>query len=435
MSQGMTRREFIKKGLTMVAVGATAPSFITRTALAMGNPWDVAQVTSRPGVPDDHILVVIQMGGGNDGLNTVIPLGNDAYYRARPNLAVPQKDVLKVTDEIGLHPSLGRWKELYDKGSLAVVQGVGYPNPSRSHFKSMEIWQTADPEGRVVRYGWIGRYFDSKCPVCEQPTVGVNVGPAMPLAMTAQSGRGVSLETPEAFQWMASFNGIGEKEEQELFRLLNAPAVVPGSPGIPVGDARGGSEPEAIDFLRHTAMNAYVSAEQVRAAVRAYKGGIDYANTPFATSMKLIAQMIAGRLPTKVYYAHITGFDTHAAQRGVHANLLQQLAEGVAVFYRDLEAQGNADRVVVLAFSEFGRRVAENGSGGTDHGTAAPMFIFGKPLKPGFYGLQPSLTDLSDGDLKHAIDFRSVYATILDRWLGTDPQKILGRDFERVPFI
>ena len=420
MSQGMTRREFIRKGLTMVAVGATAPSFITRTALVMSNPWDVAQVTSRPGVPDDHVLVVVQMGGGNDGLNTVVPFSNDAYYRARPNLAVPQKDVIRVTDDLGFHPSLVKLKELYDKGAVAVVQGVGYPNPSRSHFKSMEIWQTADPEGRVVRYGWIGRYFDSKCPVCEQPTVGVNVGPSMPLAMQAESGMGVSLETPEAFQWMSSLNGIGEKEEQELFRLLNAPAA---------------NEPGTIDFLRHTAMNAYVSADQVRGAVRAYRGGIDYANTRFATSMKLIAQMIAGKLPTKVYYAHITGFDTHAAQRGVHENLLQQLAEGVTAFYRDLEAQGNADRVVVLAFSEFGRRVAENGSAGTDHGTAAPMFIFGKPLKAGFYGQQPSLTDLTEGDLRHGIDFRSVYATVLDRWLGTDPQKILGSNFERVDFI
>ena len=420
MSQGMTRREFISKGLTMVAVGATAPSFITRTALAMNNPWDVAQVTSRPGVPDDRILIVVQMGGGNDGLNTVVPFSNDAYYRARPNLAVPQKDIIKVTDELGFHPSLVKLKELYDKGAVAVVQGVGYPNPSRSHFKSMEIWHTADPEGRVVRYGWIGRYFDSKCPVCEQPTVGVNVGPSMPLAMQAESGMGVSLETPEAFQWMSSFNGIGEAEEQELFRLLNAPAA---------------NEPGTIDFLRHTAMNAYVSAEHIRGAVRAYRGGVDYANTRFATSMKLIAQMIAGKLPTKVYYAHITGFDTHAAQRGVHETLLQQLTEGVAAFYRDLEAQGNADRVLVLAFSEFGRRVAENGSAGTDHGTAAPMFVFGKPLKPGFYGQQPSLTDLADGDLKHGIDFRSVYATVLNRWLGTDPQKILGHNFEQVGFI
>ena len=420
MSQGMTRREFIKKGMTMVAVGWTAPSFITRTALAMNNPWDVAQVTSRPGVPDDRILVVVQMGGGNDGLNTVIPFSNDAYYRARPNLAVPQKEVIRLTDELGLHPGLTTLKGLYDQGAMAIVQGVGYPNPSRSHFKSMEIWHTADPEGRVVRYGWIGRYFDSKCPVCEQPTVGVNVGPSMPLAMQAETGMSVSLENPEAFQWMAAFDGIGAKEEQELFRLLNAPAL---------------NEPGTIDFLRHTAMNAYVSSDQVRGAVRAYKGGIEYPNTGFAGSLRLIAQMIAGKLSTKVYYAHMTGFDTHAAQRGTHENLLEQLAGGVASFYRDLEAQGNAGRVLILVFSEFGRRVLENGSGGTDHGTAAPMFVFGKGLRGGLYGQQPSLTDLTDGDLKHATDFRSVYATVLDRWLGADPQKILGYNFERVGFI
>jgi len=420
MTQGMTRREFVKKGMTMVAVGWTAPSFITRTALAMSNPWDVAQVTSRPGIPEDRILVVVQMGGGNDGLNTVVPFTNDAYYRARPTLAVPQKDVLRITDDLAFHPGLAPLKELYDKGAMAVVQGVGYPNPSRSHFKSMEIWHTADPEGRIVRYGWIGRYFDSKCPVCEQPTVGVNVGPAMPLAMQAESGMGVSLENPEAFQWIAGLDGIGAQEEQELFRLLNAPAP---------------NEPGTIDFLRHTAMNAYVSSEQVRGAVRAYKGGIEYPNTQFAASLRLIAQMIAGRHTTKVYYAHMTGFDTHAAQRGVHENLLGQLAGGVAAFYRDLEAQGNAERVLVLAFSEFGRRVAENGSGGTDHGTAAPMFVFGKGLRGGLYGQQPSLTDLADGDLKHGIDFRSVYATVLDRWLGADPQKILGSGFERVGFI
>ncbi len=381
MNQGMTRREFVKKGLTMVAVGVTAPSFITRTALAMSNPWDVAQLTSRPGVPDDRVLVVIQLGGGNDGLNTVVPYSQDAYYRARPTLAVPQKEVLRVNDDLGFHPGLQKVMDLHEKGALAVIQGVGYPNPSRSHFKSMEVWQTAGPEGRVLRYGWIGRYFDSKCPVCERPTVGVNVGPSMPLAMQAESGMGVSLEDPEAFQWMPALNGIGAKEEQELFRLLNAPAVLPGSPGIPLGNSPGGNESGTIDFLRHTAMNAYVSSAQVRDAVRGYRGGVDYPNSQFAAGMRLIAQMIAGKLPTKVYYAHMTGFDTHAAQRGAHENLLAQFAEGVAAFYKDLEAQGNADRVVVLAFSEFGRRVAENGSGGTDHGTAAPMFVFGKALK------------------------------------------------------
>ncbi len=420
MDHRMTRREFVKKGLTIVAVGATAPSFLTRTALALNNPWDTALVQSPPGVPDERILVVIQMGGGNDGLNTVVPFGDEAYARARPTLAVPANTVLRVTDTLGLHPSLAKAKDLFDRGAMAVIEGVGYPNPSRSHFRSMEIWHTADPEGRVVRFGWIGRYFDSKCPVCEQPTVGVNVGPSLPLAMRAESGTGVTLEAPESFQWMPSMDGIGEKEQVELFRLLNAPAP---------------NEPGTIDFLRHTAMNAYVSAERVRDAVAKYKGGIEYPNSRLAYQMRLIAQMIAGSLGTRVYYANMTGFDTHAAQRGAHENLLRELAEGVEAFYRDLEAQRNADRVIVLAFSEFGRRVAENGSGGTDHGTAAPMFVFGKSIKGGLYGQQPSLTDLVDGDLKHALDFRSVYATVLDRWLGADPAKILGAPFDRVPFI
>jgi len=420
MNEGMTRREFLYKGLTIVAMGATAPSFLTRTALAMTNPFDIAQVTSRPGVPDDNVLVVIQMGGGNDGLNTIVPFNDDTYYRARPRLAIPRNEVITLNSEMGLHPKMAKFKEMYDRGNAAIVQGVGYPNPSRSHFKSMEIWHTADPEGRTLRVGWIGRYFDSKCPVCEQPTVGVNVGPSMPLAMRSDGGQGATLETPDAFQWMPSMDGLGAREEMEIFKMLNAPAT---------------NEPATIDFLRHTAMNAVLSSEQVREAVRLYKGGIEYPSNRFAGSMRLIAQMIAGKLPTKVYYAHMSGFDTHASQQGIHDTLLEQLSTGVDAFYRDLEVQGNAERVITVAFSEFGRRVAENGSNGTDHGTAAPMFIFGKRIKPGLHGRQPSLADLQDGDLKHNIDFRSVYATLLDKWLGADPSKILGSDFERVPFL
>lgn len=420
MNEGMTRREFLYKGLTIVAMGATAPSFLTRTALAMTNPFDIAQVTSRPGVPDDNVLVVIQMGGGNDGLNTIIPFSDDTYYRARPRLAIARNEVITLNSEMGLHPKMAKFKEMYDRGNAAIVQGVGYPNPSRSHFKSMEIWHTADPEGRTLRVGWIGRYFDSKCPVCEQPTVGVNVGPSMPLALRSDGGQGATLETPDAFQWMPSMDGLGAREEMEIFKMLNAPAT---------------NEAGTIDFLRHTAMNAVLSSEQVREAVRLYKGGIEYPNNRFAGSMRLIAQMIAGKLPTKVYYAHMSGFDTHAGQQGAHDTLLEQLSTGVDAFYRDLEVQGNADRVITVAFSEFGRRVAENGSNGTDHGTAAPMFVFGKRIKPGLHGRQPSLADLQDGDLKHNIDFRSVYATLLDKWLGADPSKILGSDFERVPFL
>lgn len=420
MSQGMTRREFIQKGLTIVAVGATAPSFLTRTALAMNNPWDVAQVASRPGVPDDHILVVVQMGGGNDGLNTVVPFADEAYYRARPRLAVPREQVIRVTDQLGFHPRMTKFKELYDRGAAAVILGVGYPNPSRSHFKSMEIWHTADPEGRLLRVGWIGRYFDSNCPGCAEPTVGVNVGPTMPLALRGEGGGGVTLENPDAFQWLPTLDGLGAREQHELLRMLHAPIT---------------GEPGTVDFLRHTAMNAVLSSERVRDAVRQYRGGVEYPNTRFAANLRLVAQLIAGRLPTRVYYAHMTGFDTHANQQGVHDALLEQLSTGVDAFYRDLEAQGNAERVLVMAFSEFGRRLAENGSAGTDHGTAAPMFVFGKRVRPGLHGRQPSLADLTDGDPRHTVDFRAVYATVLDRWLGAEPAKILGGEFDRVPFL
>ncbi|MDR7537783.1 MAG: DUF1501 domain-containing protein [Armatimonadota bacterium] len=420
MHQGMTRREFLQKGLTIVAMGATAPSFLTRTALAVGNPFDIAQVSSRPGVPDDNILVVVQMGGGNDGLNTVVPFADDAYYRARPRLAVPRDKVIRITGELGLHPRLAKLGELLDRGAVAIIQGVGYPNPNRSHFRSMEIWHTADPEGRALRVGWIGRYFDSKCPVCAQPTVGVNIGATMPLAMRSAAGQGVTLEDPDAFQWMPTLDGIGAREEMEIFRMLHAPAP---------------NEPGTVDFLRHTAMNAVLASERVRDAMRKYKGSIDYPNNRFASSLRLIAQMIAGGLPTKVYYANMTGFDTHASQQGAHDVLLEQFATGLAAFFRDLDAQGNTDRVLVMAFSEFGRRVAENGSAGTDHGTAAPMFFFGKRIKPGLHGRHPSLIDLQDGDLKHHVDFRAVYATVLEGWLGADAAGILGADFGRVPFL
>lgn len=419
MSEGMTRREFLHKGLTLVAVAATAPSFLARSALAMNDPFDLPQVTSRPGVPDERILVVVQLGGGNDGLNTVVPFADDTYYRVRPRLAIPRDRVIRLTDELGLHPRMQKFKELYDQGLVAVIQGVGYPNPNRSHFKSMEIWHTADPDGRL-RVGWIGRYFDSQCPACEQPTVGVNVGPTLPLAMRGERGQGITLEAPETFRWVPLPGNLPPKEQLELFKLLNTPPA--GSPG-------------PVDFLSRTAMNAVVASDRVREAVQRYRGGVEYPNHRFARSLRLIAQLIAGHLPTKVYYAHLTGFDTHAGQQGRHDELLEQLSTGLAAFYRDLEAQGNAERVLVMAFSEFGRRVAENASGGTDHGAAAPVFVFGRAVRPGLHGRHPSLTDLQDGDLKHHVDFRAVYATLLERWLGTDPVRVLGGQFERVPFL
>lgn len=385
---GMTRREFIKKGLTIVAVGYTAPSFLTRTAFAMNNPWDVAQAQAASGA-QDPILVVVQLSGGNDGLNTVVPHAHDEYYRARPTLGIARDQVLRLSDEVGLHPNLKKLKSLYDNGRMAVIQAVGYPNPDRSHFRSMEIWHTADPEGRAQSFGWIGRYFDNTCSGC-QPHAGVNVGATTPLAMRGEKGLGVALETPEMFTWLPTAGGIGS-DEIELWKMLNTPAGVPQGP---------------IDFLRHTAMNAHLASEAIRNAAGRYAPKVEYPNHRFGQDLKLISRLIAGGSPTRVYYCSLGGFDTHANQRSEHERLLTWLTDGVDAFYRDLEDQGNADRVLVMAFSEFGRRVAENASLGTDHGAGAPMLVFGKRVRGGVYGRHPSLTDLADGDLRFAVDFR-----------------------------
>lgn len=409
----MTRREFLTKGLTIVAAGSTAPMFLTRTALALTNPWDNTLAATVPGRPDWPTLVVVQMGGGNDGLNTVVPFAHDEYYRARPRLAVPESHLLRLTDEVGLHPSLRPLKEAYDNGRVALVQGVGYPNPNRSHFRSMEIWHTADPAGTGPRTGWLGRVFDSECPDCG-PTAGVTLSRDMPLAMQGTSGRAVALENPAGFGFHP-LPGAGPAEV-EAYRRLVAP--VPG-------------DGPAVDFLTHTAMNALVAAANLGPLARrlASHEGSGYPPDPFAQKLRVVAEMIAAGAPTRVYYVSLGGFDTHATQAGRHERLLATLGEGLGAFLADLASKGLQDKVLVMTFSEFGRRVAENASGGTDHGTAAPMFLVGGAIRPGVHGTHPSLTDLDQGDLKYRVDFRSVYATILERWMGVPSEGILGGRF------
>jgi uncharacterized protein (DUF1501 family) len=423
-----TRREFLKRGLTVAAAGLTVPSFVHRTAWALNDPRDVRSVASVPGVPDDRILVVLQLAGGNDGLNTVVPFADDAYYRARPGLAIPAGEVMRLNDHVGLVPNLAPLKALYDEGRMAIIQGVGYPNPNRSHFKSMEIWETASASDRVERYGWIGRYFDCTCEGSPQPTLGVAIGNEAPTAFRNARSVGVALEDPERFRWLAG--SPGEERSEDLFRELNRPAAAEKlSRSRLLG--RSGTAPEtALDFLQRTALNARVSSDRIREVARKYRPTATYPPAgPLARSLQLIAAMIAGNLGTRIYFASLGGFDTHAGQRGRHQGLLTQLGGSVRAFYGDLKQQGNADRVLVMTFSEFGRRVAQNGSGGTDHGTAAPLFLFGNPVKPGIYGTHPSLTDLDRGDLKFGTDFRSVYATVLEKWLGADSRAVLNGAF------
>jgi uncharacterized protein (DUF1501 family) len=397
-----TRREFLRRGAVLAAAAGTVPTFLARTAEALAAPS--AKET-------DRILVLLQLAGGNDGLNTLIPFADDAYYRARPQLAVPAKDVVRLDDRLGLHPELAPVKALYDEGLCAIFQGVGYPNPDRSHFRSMEIWETASGSDKSETTGWIGRFFDANCPGCDRPTAGVAVGSVLPQSLKNRRGVGVAVEDPEQFRTLVG-NGAGQGAGQ--------PA--------PAGDS-------PLDFLQRTAMNARLSADAIAAAVAKYRSDVEYPQGQFSQSLRLVAQMIAGGLPSRVYFASLGGFDTHAGQSPAHPNLLRQFGQGVSAFLKDLRQQGNADRVLVVQFSEFGRRVAENASGGTDHGTAAPMFAFGKPVKAGLHGAYPNLADLDQGDLKHTIDFRRVYAAVLRDWLATKPEPILGGEFPPVPLL
>lgn len=433
-----TRREFLKSGLVLASAAASVPSFINSSALAMSRA--AMGLTSIPGVPEDHILVVVQLSGGNDGLNTVIPFGMGDYYKARPNIGIPEKDVLKLSgaDGIGLHPQLAPLHDLYDDGILAVVQGVGYPNPNRSHFKSMDIWQTADLG--ATGDGWLGRYFDAECcgygkgesgtpeatsadtkPQAGGPP-GIAVGRTAPLAMEGRKIKPVAFESAELFKWSGA----------DIHKTLRAPYEALNNRTQGEGPAaRKGSNAE---FLLRTALDAQVSSDLIRKAV-AKKPQTAFPNSEIGRQLGMVASMIRAGLKTRVYYVTHGSFDTHSAQGGAqgrHGQLLNQFAQAAKAFYTDLKAQGNDGRVLTMSFSEFGRRVAQNRSQGTDHGTAAPMFVMGPMVKKGVIGDHPSLRDLDEGDLKYKLDFRGVYAGILEGWLKADSKAILEGSFKPV---
>lgn len=434
-----TRRAFLWRGLTLASASATVPAFLSRSAWAMADP-DGAMTSSRPGVPEDRILVVVQLGGGNDGLNTVVPFADPAYARARPGIGVGSRDVLRLqragaagaaaAESLGLHPALADLKGLYDEGLLSIVQGVGYPNPNRSHFASMDIWQTADERG--TGDGWLGRYFDNTCAGAPDGSggcsgqAGIALGRAAPLAMQGRSFRPVSFESPDLFSWSGAGRGGAE---DAAYRMLSGA----GDGGGGVGAARH-SEAE---FLVRTALDARLASERIRTAVEG-PSLVSYPDSPLGRQLAMVGAMIRAGLSTRVYYVSMTGFDTHAGQGGVqgqHGALLRRFAEALAAFSRDLRAQGNDGRVLTMTFSEFGRRVGQNASGGTDHGTAAPMFLMGPMVRAGVLGEHPSLTDLDEGDLKHTVDFRSVYAGVLGGWMRADAAAVLGRRFPEAKLL
>jgi uncharacterized protein (DUF1501 family) len=427
------------------ALSWTVPAFLASTfsALEADAADRATQITTGK---DSTILVVLQMAGGNDGLNTVVPYNNDDYHRSRPRIGLQAKDILKINDSIGLHPGLAGFKALYDAGHLSIIQGVGYPNPNRSHFRSTEIWQTAADSDKNEHYGWIGRYFDNACPGAD-PTVGVNVGNQMPQAFAAKHPMGVSLQNPQNYRFVSNERpnpGENMSSTEESYRKLNGMDEQPmvsadensgGSIGAISGSVkRSGS---AIDFLERTALDAQISSDKIRDIAGRVENKAVYPNSQLANSLKLVAKLIGGGLPTRIFYASQGGYDTHTNQVGTQQRLLQDLGDSMKAFYEDMKAQGNSSRVLVMTFSEFGRRVSENANGGTDHGAAAPMFILGDKVKAGLLGKYPGLApaDLYQGDIKYNVDFRSVYAGVLERWLKTKSVPVLGRQFEPLPIV
>lgn len=402
------RRAFLRNTMAtggLVAWGLNVPGFLTRTALA-------TPPTGKPGAKDT-ILVVIEMTGGNDGLNTVVPFKDQEYPRLRPTLKLPENQLKKLTDSIALHPQMTGLADLLQDHALCVAQGVGYPNPTQSHFRSMDIWQTAAPVD-VLTEGWLGKALKA---LPGAPAFHLkNTNENSPLAVEGAPVRVPSITTLEEFQLqLGAASGADKKNQREVIEG----AVQPSS-----------SAPGLLDFVQRTAANTYASSKRLQEIGKNYQPKSPYPQTPLANRLRLAAQLIDADLGARVFYVSIGNFDTHANQGQTHAQLLGQLSGAMTAFFKDLAGHGHRDRILMMTFSEFGRRARENGSRGTDHGSAAPMLLVGGKVKAGIVGEHPSLTDLQQGNLKFHTDFRQVYAAILDNWLGVSSKDVLGGEFK-----
>ncbi|MCA9245254.1 MAG: DUF1501 domain-containing protein [Phycisphaerales bacterium] len=408
-----SRREFLAGGVTFLSAASTLPVFLGRTATAL------ASMEPRAKKRDDApILVVVQLAGGNDGLNTIVPVEMDEYYRARPRLAIKKANTLALKDGVALPSECDGLKGLFDEGRMAVIQGVGYPNPNRSHFVSMDVWHTADPDLKAHN-GWLGRYFDSCCNGADpSPSDGVAIMSEAPLAMQGEKFMPLSFESPDALRWRS---GERDKAAAETFRKLNN--LDGDKPLIEAAD-----EDDLASYLQRAALQAQVGADEIRSAAGDLGSGRFNRRTGgLGRSLQMVARLIAADLPTRIYYVSMGGFDTHTGQEGRHRNLMTEFSSAMKAFIDQLAEDKLLERVVVMSFSEFGRRVEENSSGGTDHGEAAPMFLFGSRIAPGLHGKHPSLTNLHRGDLEFGVDFRRVYAGVLRDWLKQKPEQIIGR--------
>jgi uncharacterized protein (DUF1501 family) len=420
---GLTRRDLLKRGITFISL-----SLMSRYMMMQVNPsYDSVFAQASTVSESDRLLVIVQLNGGNDGLNTVIPYQNGLYYDARPRLAVPSEQVLPLEKDLGIgfHPQLTHFQQLYDSGKLAIVQGVGYPNANRSHFRSTDIWMSGHPE-KVVGTGWIGRYLDHSIARFHGASFpAANVQGTLPLTLRGNQIVVPSIQSLDSYQFQTDPRYPQDRESRvATFQRIHSQTI---------------TDDPYRSILYNSGLKAVESAADLQEAAQKYTSSIQYPADPFGQALKLVAQILTGGLGTQVMHVSIGGFDTHANQNTDNFNhplLLQYVDAGLDAFYRDLQEHHIADDVIIMTFSEFGRRVRENGSLGTDHGTAAPMFILGNRVRGGLHSEYPSLSQLdSNGDLIHTVDFRQVYATILEDWLQTDSKEILDGSFQKLNFI
>ena len=369
----------------------------------------------------DPILVVVQLTGGCDYLNMVVPYADPLYYDNRPTVGIPADDVLPIDGRFGFNPALGAVKDLYDQGEVAVINGVGYPNPNRSHFRAMDIWHTCEPE-KIATEGWLGRVIRDIDPHGENVLTGVNFSRGLPRAMALT---GVPVTSVAVLENYGVFTGIPGEEQRaralDLFARMYSPAIGTGA---------------AMDYLGRTGLDALKGADILKTATETYTSTVEYAATPIAQSLRGMAQVLLKGLGTRVFYTSLGGFDTHANQVAVQDPLLNELSAGIGDFFTDLKQHDAADNVLMLVFTEFGRRVTDNGSG-SDHGSGGGSYIIGQQVNGGMYGQYPSLReeDQLDGDLRFQVDFRSVYSTIVEKWLGLDAKSVTGGSYEHLDFV
>lgn len=406
MNDLLSRRDVLRGG-SLIAVGLVAPPWLSTIAKA-----DVLRIAKGGKATRDTVLVVCQLNGGNDGLNTVIPYAQKRYYELRPGLGIPADKVLKLDEQMGLHPSLTGLHELYKSGKVAIIQNVGYPQPNRSHFRSMEIWQSASPDNKM-KHGWLGRYLDEEFDAgITNPVMALGLSNDQPMALQATKA------SVPCFASLADVqNMIGDPDMEKMLREIQGK------------DAAQGSATRAVQQASKAALD---SLSILKKQLGGYAPKQKYPDGEFGNGFKQIAQIIATSPATRVVYFSAGGFDTHAKQSDTHDKLLKGFGDAVQAFQAEMESVGRADKVMVLAFSEFGRRAQENASMGTDHGAAAPMFVIGKNVKGGLHGPKPDLQNLVDGDVAFTQDFRGVYAASLDKWMGGDSELVLGQKFAPV---